>query len=72
MNQDDTQLSKNVGRALDIVLGFRNLLGVRRLGMDLRAGLFLPGKAFRNENIGNDPTFRKADRAISVVLKFWY
>jgi alginate production protein len=73
MNQDDSSLSKNAGRGLDIVLGFRNLFGVRRLGLDLRAGLFLPGKAFRNENIGSDPTtFRKADKAVSAIMKFWY
>jgi alginate production protein len=73
MNQDDTHLSKNAGRGLDIVLGIRNLFGVRRLGLDLRAGLFLPGKAFRNENIGSDPTtFRKADKAVSAIMKFWY
>ena len=45
MNQDDTRLDKNAGRALDIVLGFRNVLGVRRLGLDVRAGLFFPGNA---------------------------
>jgi alginate production protein len=73
MNQDDTQLSKNVGSALDIVVGFRNMFGVRRLGLDVRAGLFYPGKAFRNENTAtNPPTFRKADKGVSVIFKFWY
>jgi alginate production protein len=73
MNQDDTQLSKEAGSALDIVLGFRNLFGIRRLGLDTRAGLFYPGKAFRNENIGSNPTtFRKANKGVSVILKFWY
>ena len=71
MNQDETQISKKVGQALDVVLGFRNLLGVRRLGLDLRAGVFFPGKAFRNE----DPVtggFRKADKSVSVIAKFWF
>lgn len=71
MNQDETQISKKVGQALDVVLGFRNLLGVRRLGLDLRAGVFFPGQAFRNE----DPVtggFRKADKSVSVIGKFWF
>lgn len=71
MNQDDTRLSKDAGRGLDIVLGFRNLFGVRRLGLDLRAGLFFPGKAFRNE----DPVtgaFRKANKSISFLAKIWF
>jgi alginate production protein len=70
MNQDDTQVNKRVGRALDIVLGFRNLFGLRRLGMDVRTGLFFPGNAYRNENSAG--IFRKADKSISVVVKFWY
>jgi alginate production protein len=74
MNQDDTQLSKDVGSAFDVVLGFRNLFGVRRLGLDLRAGWFFPGKAFRNE-VGSDPKnpiFRGADNGISALAKFWW
>jgi alginate production protein len=73
MNQDDTQLSKDMGRAFDIVLGIRNLFGVRRLGLDLRAGWFYPGKAFRNaEGDPDNPTFRPADRGYSVVAKMWW
>ena len=75
MNQDPGRPpSKDVGHALDIVLGFRNLFGVRRLGLDLRAGLFFPGKAFRNEVTGAaaGPPFRNADKGISVLAKFWY
>jgi alginate production protein len=73
MNQDDAQLSRNAGRAMDMVLGFRNLFGIRRLGLDLRAGVFYPGKAFRNENIGSDSTtFRNANKGISATFKFWY
>lgn len=71
MNQDpDRAPSKDVGHALDIVFGFRNLFGVRRLGLDLRAGFFFPGKAFRNEVA--DAQFRKADKGISALAKFWY
>ncbi|WP_220271961.1 alginate export family protein [Crenobacter cavernae] len=74
MNQDDTQLSKDVGEAFDIVLGFRHLFGVKRLGLDLRAGWFFPGKAFRIENTidPDNPTFRGANKGISVLAKFWY
>lgn len=78
-NQDSTQLSKNLGNGLDIVLGFRNLFGVRRLGLDLRAGWFFPKKAFRTPENVIDPVTneerivsRKADKGISVVAKFWF
>lgn len=74
MNQDDTQLSKDVGDAFDVVLGFRNLFGVRRLGLDLRAGWFFPGKAFRNDlsRDPDNPIFVGADKGFSVLAKFWY
>lgn len=79
MNQDDTQLNKKVGSALDIVVGIRNLFGVRRLGVDLRAGLFFPGQAHRIEERFIDPvtgdekiSFRKANKGISFIAKFWY
>ena len=73
MNQDDTQLSKKVGREFDVVIGIRNVLGIRRLGIDLRMGWFYPGKAFRIEGGDpSDPTFRGADRGVSVIAKFWY
>jgi len=73
MNQDDTKLSKEVGQAFDIVLGVRNLFGVRRLGVDLRMGWFFPGNAFRIEGGDPDnPIFRPADIGSSIVAKFWY
>jgi len=79
MNQDDTQLSRKVGNGLDVVLGFRNLFGVRRLGLDLRAGWFFPKGAYRIEEKFIDPAtgeersvFRKANKGISVVAKFWF
>jgi alginate production protein len=71
MNQDPSRpQSKDVGSALDVVFGFRNLFGVRRLGLDLRAGWFFPGEAFRNEVSRRQ--FRNADKGISVLAKFWY
>jgi alginate production protein len=73
MNQDDINLSKDIGSAFDIVLGLRNLFGVRRLGLDVRAGWFFPGKAYRiEEGDPDNPVFRGADKGKSVVAKFWY
>ena len=69
-NQDPTRSSKDIGSAFDIVVGFRSLFGIRRLGMDLRTGWFFPGDAFRNER--PDGSFRKADKAISLVTKIWW
>jgi alginate production protein len=74
MNQDPSQPASNdVGDALDVVVGFRNLFGVRRLGLDVRAGWFFPGKAFRSE-IGDpdNPKYRPSDKGLSVLAKFWY
>jgi len=62
--------SKDVGNAFDIVIGFRNVFGLRRLGVDLRGGWFFPGKAFRVEQA--DGQFRNPDRAAAVVTKFWW
>ncbi len=70
MNQDDTQRSKNMGSAFDVVLGIRNLFGVRRLGVDLRAGMFFPSEAFRIEQDNGD--FRNANKGISMLAKFWW
>ena len=74
MNQDDANLSRDMGSAFDIVLGFRNLFGVRRLGLDVRVGWFFPGKkAFRiEEGDPDNPVFRRADQGNSVVAKIWY
>lgn len=71
INQDDTQLSKDVGSEFDIILGFRNLFGLRRFGFELRAGWFFPGKAFQIE--GGDPanpTFRRADKGVNILAVF--
>ncbi len=48
MNEDPAVQSKDVGREIDVIVGFRNLFGVRRLGFEIRAGVFFPGDAFRN------------------------
>src|SRR6266513_6368685 len=73
MNQDDKQLSKDVGREFDVVIGIRNLFGVQRLGLDLRAGWFSPGNAYRlEEGDPNNPTFSRNDRGVSVIAKIWY
>ncbi len=73
MNQIEGRLSKNVGSALDIVLAFRNLFGVRRLGLDLRMGWFFPGTAFRrNDGDQDNPDIRRADQGFSILAKFWF
>ena len=73
MNQVPGQQSKQVGQAVDIVLGFRNLFGVRRLGLDLRMGWFFPGKAFnRDEGTDVQPSIRRANNAFALVAKFFY
>ena len=65
--------STDVGQALDLVLGFRGLFDIRRLGLDLRAGVFLPGQAFRTPggSLAN-PVARRADRGATIVVKFRY
>ena len=64
-------LSKDLGNALDVILGFRNLFGVRGLGVELRAGLFFPGDAFRRDNDGNG-ILNKADMGISALAVVFY
>jgi alginate production protein len=67
------QLSRDVGSAFDVVLGFRNLFGVRRLGLDLRAGWFFPGEAFlRNDGDEDNPIIRKPDDGFKFEAKFWW
>jgi alginate production protein len=57
-----------VGNEIDIIVGFRNLFGFRRFGLELRMGWFLPGKAYRvPEGDPDNPTYRKADQAITVL-----
>ncbi|MBU0665191.1 MAG: alginate export family protein [Proteobacteria bacterium] len=71
MNLDDEHLSKDVGSEIDLILGFRNLFGLRGVGFDLRMGWFFPGKAYRlTDGDPADPTFRKADQAVSVLAVF--
>lgn len=74
MNQVEVRpRSKDVGSGIDLVVGFRRLFGLRRLGMDLRAGWFFPGKAFiRNQGDEDNNVIRKADEGVAVVAKFWW
>lgn len=69
MNQGP-RASNDVGSEFDIVLGFRNVLNVQRLGIDFRVGKFFPGDAFRNE-LANG-SFVKADQGAAAVVKFWW
>jgi alginate production protein len=74
MNQDDTALSRDVGDETDIIVGIRNLFGIRRLGVEVRAGVFRPGKAFRNDTMidPDTPVFRPADKSVSVLAVIIY
>jgi alginate production protein len=74
LNQDPAMRSHDVGRALDVVIGFRNVFGIRRLGVDVRAGKFFPGSAFRNSFINSEgeETFDKANTSTAVVVKLWW
>ena len=40
--------------SIDVILGFRNLFGLRGLGFEVRAGMFFPGKAWQRSD-GSDP-----------------
>jgi len=73
-NQVDAAPSKDLGKGLDFVLGARNLFGVRRLGMDLRVGIFYPGSAY-SRDVGTDPdnpVMRRADNSISAIFIIWW
>ncbi len=67
MNQATTGRSKDVGSELDIIVGFRNLFGVRGIGADVKVGWFFPGDAFDNPG-----TSRKADKGIIVTSTIFF
>lgn len=70
---DPSAQSKDVGKALDIIVGLRRVFGLRRLGIDLRLGWFEPGAAFRtNEGDEENPNIRKAQTAVAFIAKFWW
>jgi len=66
MNQLESRLSTDVGSELDIILGIRNLFGVRGFGFEARGGVFFPGAAFDRSD-GREP-----DLGTSVLIKFVY
>jgi hypothetical protein len=70
MNPAGVPPSTDVGQEIDLVVGFRGLFGVRRLGLDLRLGKFFPGHAFRTANGGDPAMLRRADNGAIVVAKF--
>jgi hypothetical protein len=73
MNSLPGASSKDMGQALDLVIGFRGLLDIRRFGLDLRTGWFFPGRAFRRSDDGAPSGgSRAADKGLSVVAKFRY
>ena len=70
INQVDGQASKDVGSELDVIVGVRNVFGIRRFGVDLRAGWFRPGHAFLRDDGGG--RISRPDRGVAVVAKIWY
>ena len=71
MNQGDTPPSKEVGSEFDVILGFRNLFGLRRFGVEVRAGWFFPGSAFlRNDGDQDNPIIRKPNKGVSILAVF--
>jgi alginate production protein len=71
MNKDLTRLSRDVGSEFDLILGFRNLFGLRRFGFEARIGWFFPGDAYRiQEGDPLNPTFRKPDTGVSMLIVF--
>jgi alginate production protein len=73
MAQVDSHLSKAVGEAVDIVIGMRNVFGVRRLGLDFRFGWFFPGQAYLgDEGTNNRPSIRLPSHAVALVAKVWW
>ena len=73
VNQDDSRLSRNVGSEIDVIVGFRNLFGIKRFGFEVRAGCVLSWRRLsRRGKQPNNPTFRKADKGVSVLAVFIY
>ena len=67
------QTSKDVGDALDVVIGVRDLFGVRGLRVDMRGGWFFPGKGFsRNDGDEEDPIFGDPDPSFSLTAKVFF
>ena len=73
INQLDNRHSKDFGSALDVIVGVRRLFGIRRLGLDFRAGWFSPGNAFlRNDGTNQSPSITRGNKSIGVVAKIWF
>ncbi len=57
---------------VELILGFRNLFGIRGFGTDVRAGLFFPGAAYLIENPNAGGQFGKnPDRGVGLTLLFF-
>ncbi len=65
-NQVAGRESKDIGDELDIILGFRDLFGVRGLGLEMRAGIFFPGDAFLRDNGAGG--IEDADTGVSALV----
>jgi len=72
MNQDiSRRATRDMGGALDMGIGMSNLFGVRKLGLEIKGGVFYPGPGYRNLVITDegDERFVLPDRGIAVSTK---
>lgn len=69
-NEDPNRRSSNLGHEIDLVVGMREVFGIDNLGIDIAAGIFFPGPAFRIET--NTGGFEPADPAYFFQFEFAY
>ncbi len=67
INDDPSKESKDVGQALDLIVSFHKVFGVRGLGLSIRAGVFFPGDAY--DSTPNSDTAYSALAVVTVPLK---
>jgi alginate production protein len=72
MNRFAPLATRNVGQEIDVVVGLRRLFETK-FAIDLRWGLFFPGKAYvRNEGSSRSPLLRDADRGVKLLAILSY
>jgi len=71
-NQDPSRQSRDLGSEFDVVLGFRDLFGIKTLAVDLRLGYFFPGRAFRAVVDEANQIFKDPDRSFVLHGKIEY
>jgi alginate production protein len=68
LNQVNGQASKDVGEEIDVIVGFRNVFGIRGFGLDFRMGWFFPGRAYLRDDNGVAVQPDMATSFMAVVL----